>query len=737
MKNNILFGCLVLLPVLAVLAGCDKTSRLPEKPELVSPVSELLFPMSGGKQTVSFETNRAWTAMVDTTKISTDVSWCTISAASGASGANTVTVTVEGMEGDYREAKLILNASAAGKVIRIMQSGVPLVTTDAPSEITEAGALLSMTWQYAGEISVSEVGFALKESSAADFSDLSMLIEEAGVPGTYTLAAGSLKSSTEYAVKAFLETADGARYEGEELTFTTAEAPRTVPISEIKALGREVAAGGASTVTENLIIEATVIASYVEPVPEPEPEPETKSVSVEETKIVVVDGAGKDSGITLNLEAGTNVYEKGDRVSVRVKDAVLSHMVNGAVYLKPLPSMIEKLSSGETVAPVTVSHTELADYESMYVMIENTQLLSSYSDMDSWSSSDRLSFEVDGSGESYDAFVPAASEIAADAPSLGSGSISGIVVSDDESSYLLMLSSRDDVAGLDGERFESLLTLSFMEPEFSGVMYVGEKISNAVIRIEFRNGDGSVLDNVSATVSGPASEGISVASVSDVTLTGSGYVDLVVEGTPAVEGEVTFTVTGIDGLDNPSCTAVVEQPYVPVIGNFNVSWDFNGIDKGVREVPLAGGSSASGIEISSMSYVGTGEKNNWKDSWGFDGWDTNSANSPSKYFTFSIVVPQGRSLDLTGMDLIYRINPKSSTVDLYVQYSVNGAPFKDAYKVLKSAETDHPAIPLGIISDLTGIAEGSTIDFRIFAISTDDSLVWGLSKTLSLYGNAD
>ena len=115
------------------------------------------------------------------------------------------------------------------------------------------------------------------------------------------------------------------------------------------------------------------------------------------------------------------------------------------------------------------SPTELADYESMYVMIENTQLLSSYSDMDSWSSSDRLSFEVDGSGESYDAFVPAASEIAADAPSLGSGSISGIVVSDDESSYLLMLSSRDDVAGLDGERFESLLTLSFMEPEFSSV----------------------------------------------------------------------------------------------------------------------------------------------------------------------------------------------------------------------------------------------------------------------------
>lgn len=736
MKKNIRSKCLMLLlPTVFMFAGCDKTSRLPEKPELVSSASELLFPMSGGDQTVSFETNRAWTAMVDTTGISSDVSWCTISATGGESGGHAITVTVEGMEGDYREAKLILNASAAGKVIRIMQSGVPLVTTGAPSEITESSAVLSMTWRYSGDISLSGMGFALKESSASDFSDLS--IEETGVPGTYTLAAEGLKSSTGYAVKAFVETADGARYEGEEVTFTTAEAPRMVPISEIKAMGREVAAGGASTVTENLIVEATVIASYVAPSPEAEPVPEAMSVSVEETKIIVVDGTGKDSGITLNLEDGTNVYERGDRISVRVKDAAISHTGSGAVYLKPLPSMIEKLSSGEPVAPVTVSHTELAGYESMYVTVGNTQLLSSYSDQATWSSSDRLSFEVEGSDESYDAFVPASSEIASEAPSMNSGSVSGIVVSDDVSSYLLMLSSRDDVAGLDGERFESLLTLSFMEPEFSGVMHVGEKIANAVIRIEYRNGDGTVLDNVSATVSGPASEGISVVPVSDVTLTGSGYMDLVVEGTPAVEGEVTFTVAGIDGLDNPSCSAVVEQPYVPVVGNFNVSWDFNGIDKSASEVPLAGGSSASGIEVSPMSHVGTGEKNNWRDSWGFDGWDTNGADSPSKYFTFSVVVPQGRSLDLTGMDLIYRINPKSSTVDLYVQYSVNGAPFRNAYKVLKSAETDHPSIPLGTLSDLTGIAEGSTVVFRIFAISTDKSLVWGLSKTLSLYGSTD
>ena len=200
----VLRGMSLLLPAALIAAGCDKTSRLPEKPELDTGVSELLFPMSGGEQTVSFETNRDWTAMVDTTLISPDVSWCSISASDGDSKKNTLTVIVDGMEGDYREAKLILNASAAGKVIRIMQSGIPIVTTAAPTEITESGALLSMTWQYAGEISISDAGFALKESSSAEFTDLS--VEGADVPGTYTLSAEGLEASASYVVKAHVVT---------------------------------------------------------------------------------------------------------------------------------------------------------------------------------------------------------------------------------------------------------------------------------------------------------------------------------------------------------------------------------------------------------------------------------------------------------------------------------------------------------------------------------------------------
>lgn len=735
-------GLALLLPAAFIAAGCDKTSRLPEKPELGTEVSELLFPMSGGEQTVSFETNRDWTAMVDTTQVSPDVSWCTVSAGSGGSGKNTLTVTVDGMEGDYREAKLILNASAAGKVIRIMQSGIPIVTTDAPSGITESGALLSMTWQYAGEISVSKAGFALKETSSTAFSDLP--VEGAGQPGTYTLSAGGLEASTSYTVKAYVVTADGGRYEGEEQAFVTAEAPETVSVSDIKALGRVVAAGGTSTVSDNLIMEGTVIASYIEP-EEPqtgEPEAGTKSVSVEETKIVVVDGTGKDSGITLKLEAGTNVYSVGDRVSVRAKDGVLEHTASGAVYLSPLASGITLLSSGNSFSPVTVSHTELADYESMYVTVENTQLMESYSEMATWSSSSVLAFEVSGSGESYGVCVPATSEIASDAPSMQSGSLSGIVVSDDVSSFLLMASTREDVAGLTEDRFASLLVLAFLDPVFSGGLYVGEEISGSVVRIGYRNGDGSVIGNVSATVSGAAAEGISVVPVSDVTVTGSGYIDLVVEGTPVTEGEVVFTVSGIEGLENASCTAVVEQPYVPEIGNFETYWSFSAHGNAVS-VPYAENTNAAGVSVTAMDYVGNAENisaSKWKDDWGANGWDANtSSDSPSQYYVFTMTVAQGHTLDLSGMELNFRIN--GGDITLHVQYSVNGAAFQDAYTALLTGDSDTDLlIGLGTLPEMTGISEGATVTFRIVPVGTNATTKWGLKKgdrSFSVYGNVN
>ncbi len=743
MKSIVSFYVKVLafcLSAALLLSGC--IDGLPEKPELQTSVSELLFSMSGGTQTITFETNRNWTASVDPTSVSADVSWCTVSGESGPMGTNTITVTVEGMEGDYREALLILNASAAGKEIRIRQSGIPLVSTGAAEEVNESGALLSVTWQYAGEISVSEVGVALRKTGIGGaFVDYAVETDEELVPGTYYVRVSDLNASTEYDAVAYVTTSEGDRYEGEQLNFTTAETPVKVAISEIKEMGRTVALGGSQTVADNLIIEGTVIASYTEPV---EGTATTKSTSIEETKVLIVDGTGKDCGITLKLETGTNVYGRGDRISVRAKDGNLSHVASGAVYLAPSASGIELLSSGNEVVPVTVSHTALESYESMYVTIENTQLMSSFQGLETWSSRSVITFEVSGSETSFDAFVPATAEIASEAPSFLSGSLSGIVVSDDVSSYLVMATSREDVAGLTEDRFESVLTLRFLKPVFSGTLYTGEEIAGSVLRIEYRNGDGSTIENeIYADVSGDAAEGISVQPISGAVINpGTGYIDLVVEGTPTTEGEVIFTVYGIDGLEDPVCTAEVSQPYVPEVGNFETYWNISSHGY-ASSLPYTENTNPSGVSVSDMALIASADNmsgTKWSNDWGAIGWDSNtSVSSPSQYYTFALTVASGKTLDLSGLDLNFRIN--GGDIDLYVQYSIGSSAFNQAYySKLTTSSSTSIVIGLGALADLTGISEGVTVTFRIVPVGTNSATKWALKtgdKSLSIYGNVD
>ena len=739
-------GCMA---VFALLTGCDKMAGLPEKPELEASVSELLFPISGGEQTIVFETNRDWTASIDPTSVSPDVSWCTISADKGGSGKNSLTVVVDGMDGDYREAVLILNASAAGQEIRIMQTGKPIITTDAPSEIMESTALLSMTWQYAGDIAVTEFGFSVKKSAETGFTDYP--VEAEAVPGTYTLRVSGLEASAGYTVKAYVQTTE-KRYEGAEQSFTTAAAPENVSIAAVKAAGRQVAQGGISAYAENHIITGTVVASYVEPVVEETPGEDgaeakasaaTKSVSVEETKVAIVDGTEKDCGITLYLEAGTNSYAVGDKISVRVKDAQVSHTSSGAVYLTPLTSGITLVSNNNQVAPVTINHAELADYESMYVTIENTQLLESFEGLETWSSAEVLTFEVDGSDVSYNACVPAASEIASQAPVFESGSISGIVVSDDVSSCLVMLDSADDVAGLNEDRFASLLTLRFLAPVFSGDLYVGEEIEDALVRIPYENGDNSIIDGpISVTVSGDAADGIEVAALESAMIAaGSGYIDFVVSGTPTMEGEVTFTVVGMPDLEMVTCTATVGQPYVPEVGNFKTYWNFSGHSYAVT-IPYADNTNPD-ITVSALNFMGDAENisaTRKKDDWAAQGWDVNtSETNPEQYFYFDLTVASGKTLLLTGSNIGFFLN--GGDADIYIQYSINGAAYKNAFTTTLTADSETEfVLPLGTIADLASVASGSKVTFRIFAISANAKTKVGMKKgddSFSIYGNVE
>ena len=110
------------------IASCnDPSAHLPETPGVEVLTSQsLLFPREGGSQSVHFETNRPWTAQVLNTP-----DWVTFTPEKGDAGNHEVVITVSQQpEGaNFREAVLVINSSAAGKDIHVMQSGKPIVST--------------------------------------------------------------------------------------------------------------------------------------------------------------------------------------------------------------------------------------------------------------------------------------------------------------------------------------------------------------------------------------------------------------------------------------------------------------------------------------------------------------------------------------------------------------------------------------------------------------------------------
>lgn len=102
---------LVLFFSALLLVSCEK------EPILEVSQSSLLFTDQGGAQTISFSTNKDWTASV-----SGGTGWCTISSTSGSSEIRSISVTVEANTTyDDRTATITINAEELSKVITISQ----------------------------------------------------------------------------------------------------------------------------------------------------------------------------------------------------------------------------------------------------------------------------------------------------------------------------------------------------------------------------------------------------------------------------------------------------------------------------------------------------------------------------------------------------------------------------------------------------------------------------------------
>lgn len=734
-------GRLMLVGLLSGLfiACDDSSSSLPEVPEMSISGEPLFFSEAGGELCISFSTNRPWTARLVDNLDAEQQPWCTLSAEAGPAGSYDLIVHTESLEGDYREALLILNASAAGYELPVMQSGQPVVTTADAIEIDEASATLKGGWRYSGSISVAEFGIALREASETQYT-LHPAAEQAE-DGSFSVRVAELKESTDYRYAAYVLTAAGTRYEGVEQEFRTDAAPVRISIAELKAAGRRIAAGGSQTLTESQYIEGVVIASGI-------PADGTKALVPEEAYVMIVDADAADSGITLCFgDPADNTFAVGDKLSVRTKDGVIRHSASGAVDLHPLTIGIRTLSTGHSTTPVVIDHTKLADYESMYVRIEKTQLTRLFTDTEkypAWSSATRWNMEVENSEVSYTLHVPAESELAPKTPASGSGSVTGIVVADD-ADYALRCEREADVAGLTNARFQSMLELRYLAPEFQGALCAGEEATGQLV-IPYRNGDGSVIaGTLSAEVSGdPEVVGdLAVTPVADYRIgVGTGSIQLAVTGTPGAAGTVTFTLHGLDALGTQnSCTAEVTLPEKPEVGNFEAVWDMNTAKGAVSTTVSA--NTLPAIAVGDLVLTAAADNisaTKWADL-GATGWDKNTAenklSAPVQYYLTSLKVGSGKTLALSGLDFTQRIN--GGDVTLSVQYALNGGAFIEIAALPLTSADAEITVNLGKIPALKTLVEGTEVALRFVPLATNASTKWAFKakSRLALYGNAE
>ncbi len=140
MKRSFYFlSVLFIIVIIPFLWGCDNGKET--EPDIISEIkSELKFESNTESQTITFTTNKAWTAT-----LSAPSSWCKISSSSGDPGlANLVVNVTENEEYNNRIAILNIKVGNVEKAVTITQRQTDAILAGDEYEIPENGGILEI-----------------------------------------------------------------------------------------------------------------------------------------------------------------------------------------------------------------------------------------------------------------------------------------------------------------------------------------------------------------------------------------------------------------------------------------------------------------------------------------------------------------------------------------------------------------------------------------------------------------
>ncbi|MFA5302081.1 MAG: DNA/RNA non-specific endonuclease [Bacteroidales bacterium] len=316
---------------------------------------------------------------------------------------------------------------------------------------------------------------------------------------------------------------------------------------------RDLYKGTDVTITEKIVVEATVISNFMH----------TDNGGLNNytsmKAIVVSDG---EAGIQLYCAENNTTFKQGDKVEIQLMGQTLSVYNNGPLQVNGIPlSNITKVGT-ETVTAREISAAQLltGDYESMYVAIPSVQVMDEDLNKTFVVGSAHTSIGmIARSEETFDVFSSKYSSFKDVTVPSGSGVLKGIAGVYD-GRYQISFARVSDWEGLTGDRF-------YTTPTFS--LYTTEKeVSGEAGQFTV-----SIAGNVDWTVSSGDPEGFTVSPSSG---SGSSPVTVTYTQNPSVSeprsADIVFTTTDEAIATQTLTLHVTQSPYEALVSDPVKSW---------------------------------------------------------------------------------------------------------------------------------------------------------------------
>ena len=302
---------------------------------------------------------------------------------------------------------------------------------------------------------------------------------------------------------------------------------------------------GVTTIAEQLYMKAIVISNA------------EGGNSTSKRNIVVSDG---NAGIAVRFSADAS-FAVGTELEFNLMGAKLS-LYNNCLQINGIENAnVEATGEVRVLAPVSITAADLVSgkYESMYVVVPDVQVVNEDLEKNVGGSS-HTSINMEAkTGEKFVMFTASYATFKGDRVPQGSGALKGIA-NINGTTYQIVPTVASDYAGLTGPRFGDAPAFEFGTPVFSATtMKQGAAIEGGKITIPYSNATGEESYIISVSVSGEAADGIIdvVNLIRSIQVSGSGNLEIPINGTPQYAGSVKFTISGIDGLTTTEVTATV------------------------------------------------------------------------------------------------------------------------------------------------------------------------------------